>query len=36
MEGFQNLIIPFVDWLLRIAGAISLVCIAFFLAWWLL
>lgn len=34
MEGFKNLIIPAIDYALRIAVAVALVVIAFFLCWW--
>lgn len=36
MEGFKELLIPALDYALRVAGAVSLVVIAAFLAWWFL
>jgi len=35
MDGLQNLLIPIIDWALRIAGAASLVVVAVFIVWWL-
>lgn len=34
MEGRMQLLIPIIDWTLRIVGAASLVVIAFFIGWW--
>jgi hypothetical protein len=36
MEGLKSIIIPIIDYGLRIAGCGALVVIAFFLAWWAL
>jgi len=34
MEGLKALIIPVIDWTLRIAGAAALVAVASFYIWW--
>jgi hypothetical protein len=34
MNGLYQLLIPIIDWALRIIGCAALVIIAFFICWW--
>ena len=34
MEGLRDILVPVIDWGLRITGAVALVVTAGFLTWW--